>query len=286
VIKIIYKLVYENQNGRSVEFSKDTNLKISSAAGFTENHINLSLSQGMGQIGSTVQGQAVQAKDMSFTGIIVGETSMARRQILRAIEPLTLARLIYNDEWEIEVYPTQTPVVEKYLTNAKFQFILKAPFPYWNRIEGHTTFLSHIEPVFEFPWDLSQPFFQFGGRREGLFGNVHNSGDIDAPYRVIFTALDNLSNPMLTNVITAETLRILTDMSAGEIITVDIRANGVSVTSNLFGVVTDKFGSLDIDSNLYRIRSGDNVIRYDAEPNRSGLDVMVLHNALRVGVYD
>ena len=265
---------------------------ISTATGFTENNINLSLSQGMGQIGSTVQGQAVQSKDMVFTGMIVGDASAARRQLIRAIEPLVPARLIYNGEWEINVFPTQTPVITKHLTNANFQFTLKAPFPYWTNNTGITAVFFGIEGLFKFPWDLSEPF-SFGRKLTQTLANVRNIGDVDAPFKVVFTAGSDLLNPKITNVATNEYLRVFTPMTLGEQLTIDITPMGVSVSLvDKDGVESDVFNRIDIESDLYRLHSGDNFLQYSAEsanPSSSEdfiVDVAVYFNILRVGVYD
>lgn len=284
--QIVYSLKYKNDNGDEVEFSFKSKIIISSAGGFTENIINLSLSQGMNQIGSTVQGQAVQSKDIPVTGTIVGETTAARRQLLRAIKPLVGAKLIYNDEWEIRVYPTQTPVIEKHLTNAKFQFIVKAPFPYWNRIAGQNVFLTQMDGMFSFPWNLAESFM-FGQRKGEEYVNVHNPGDIDTPFRVVFTANEELSNPAIRNLLAGTYLQVLKNMEAGETIIVDISSMGLTVTStNARGIQTDAFGYLDIESNFYWLNPGDNIVRFDADENRNGLDAVMYYTVLRVGAYD
>jgi hypothetical protein len=239
----------------------------------------------MNQIGSTVQGQAVQSKDIVITGVLRDKTLETRRQLLRAVRPLVPARLVYNDTWEIIVYPTQTPTIEKSLTNANFQFSLKAPFPYWNNKEGSIKALSEIQGMFVFPWDLSKSFM-FGDRVGNEFVNVINAGDVDTPFRIIFAASDDLESPGITNAITNEFLRIDKPMMSGETITVDITYRGISVKSDYMGVVTDIFGYLDIDSNLYRLHPGDNVLRYDAGENRDNLDAVIYFTTLRVGVYD
>lgn len=282
---MIYNLKYINDDNDVVEFSFESKIIIGSITGFTENFINLSLSQGINQVGSTMQGQAVQAKDIIVNGEIMGETIAARRLMVNTIKPLTGARLIYNDEWEIKVYPTQTPIIEKYRKNAKFQFILKAPFPYWNKIKTTAVPLSGIEPMFSFPWDLSTTF-QFGKRVENYFTNVVNTGNVDAPFRIKFTATAELSNPKITNAETLEFFRIKRAMKVGETITVDIGSSGVSIISEFEGKKTDVFGSFDIYSDLYRLQVGDNILRYDADINRDGLEVIIYPSILTVGVYD
>lgn len=279
---MIYKLKYVNDRGDEVEFSWESRIIISTATGFTENNIALSLSQGVNQIGSSVLGHAVQSKDIVITGLLAGETLLNRRLLLRAIVPNVPARLIYNDEWEIRVFPTLTPIIEKHVTNAKFQFSLKAPFPYWNSITNEAASLTQIGGLFTFPWDLRQAY-SFGYRTQEAYVNVNNHGDINAPYKVIFTATEDVVNPSIHDVITNEYLRILKPMSVGEVITVDVTTGGLLITvRDREGNEHDGFAYIDINSNLYSVRPGNNFLRYDAAENREGLDVDFYFTVLRV----
>lgn len=281
---MIYNLKYINDDEGVVEFSWQSQIVISSTTGFTENFINLSISQGINQIGGTVQGQAVQPKDIVLNGEIIGKAAPSKALLLNTIKPMIPSRLVYNDEWEIRVLPSQTPIIESRQSNSKFQISLKAPYPYWNRVLGESTTLSGIEPMFKFPWNLTLPW-KFSSRIESYFINVVNSGNIEVPFRIVFTAVSELSNPKITNAETLEYFRIIRNMKVGEKIIVDITNSGFSIISQYQGVETDIFGNIDIDSNFYRLHVGDNIIRYDADTNRDGLDVIIYHSVQTVGVF-
>lgn len=280
-----YNLKYINDKNEVVEFSWESKITISDSGSlFTGRNITLSTSQGFNQVGTTVQGRSVNDLDVVILGEILGETKASRELLLNTILPGRTGKIVWNDLWEIDVEITQSPHIELYPQNAKFSFGIKAPYPYWRMVQGEIDILGGVKPLFEF-LDLTKPF-AFGERITELFTNVKNRGNIDIPFIVIFTAMDNLSNPQITNATTYEFLRIIRDMVVGEIITVDLTKRPISITSNIGGSITDAFGNIDIMSTLYRLHPGDNILRYDADINRDGLDVKMSRNTESVAVYD
>ena len=67
-------------------------------------------------------------------------------------------------------------------------------------------------------------------------------------------------------------------MALNERIIVTIKSDGPSVVSDINDNVTDIIGYFDIESDLYRMHPGDNIIAYDAEEGKGSLDVMIFHN--------
>lgn len=280
---MIGNVKYINDYGGEVEFSFAASIVIGSITGFTENYITPSTSQGFNQIGSTVQGMSVQEKPIVAEGTIMGHADYNAALLLNTILPGIKSKLIYNDTWEMTVYPTQTPVVSKHTHNPAFQFELRAPYPYWRKIKESTTSLSGIEAMFVF-WDLTQPY-QFGKRIDRAFTTVYNEGNVEIPYTAIFraTAL-GVKNPKIINAETYEFLRIKRDMNLGEVITVTIAPDGLSVLSNTENVISDIIGRFDIQSDLYRLHPGDNVFAYDADSGRDDLDITIVHSTESVWV--
>ena len=63
------KLIYTNERGVSIEFSSNQQLYITSIDGLSQNQISLSESNVANQIGSSVTGNKIEAKDISISGI-------------------------------------------------------------------------------------------------------------------------------------------------------------------------------------------------------------------------
>jgi len=274
---MIGNIKYKNANGGEIEFDFPTGIVISSIDGLTENFVNLSTSQGINQIGTTVNGVAVDEKTLTIEGAFLGYSNDKAALLLNTILPEIEAELIYNDEWTITVYPTETPHVEQRDYSARFQFAVRASYPYFSKTEQTTTSLVGIEPQFVF-WDLTKPY-TFGTRISALFTNVENKGNVEALYGIIFRAnAAGVKYPKITNAVTYEYLRIKKTMALNERIIVTIKSDGPSVVSDINDNVTDIIGYFDIESDLYRMHPGDNIIAYDAEEGKGSLDVMIFHN--------
>lgn len=278
----MYNLKYVSQNGKSLNFSFKDSLVITSISGLTENVIELAETQGVAQIGTSIQGKSVQGKDIVINGEIVGIARFKRQELLDTITPLESGFLIYNNKLELGVEPVVTPYVENYADNAKFQFTLRASYPYWRSIKQIITDVAGLEPKFKFPVNYGDTGNEgrpkqhiFGQRISNFFVNVENRGNVPAPFKVMFIAKTALSNPSITKVSTLEFIKIRKNMISGERIEVDMMGDLPKLTSYKIGSEEDVFRYFDIDSTLFELDVGDNLIRYDADSNRNGLDVKI-----------
>ena len=188
--------------------------------------------------------------------------------------------------------PLQTPDIQRKNVNAKFQFTLRAFFPYWRSANIKNTQIVGVMPMFHFPINYGKTYFenplihQFGRRAESHFADAHNAGNVPAPFTVLFIAKTDLSNPKITMVDTGEYIRIQRDMVAGERIAVDLTQNRLRVTQFLDGQELDGINYLDITSSIgMTLKTGENIIRYDADENREGLDVRLIHHDTWAGAF-
>ena len=278
----MYNLKYISQNGKRLNFSFVNNLVITSISGLTENTVDLAETQGVAQIGTSIQGKSVQGKNIVINGEIIGMSRFLREQLLDTITPLESGMLIFNNRLELGVEPVITPYVENYPSNAKFQFTVRAAYPYWRSIEQISTDVAGLEAMFKFPINYGDTGHEehpkqhiFGKRISNFFVNVENKGNVPAPFKVMFIAKTQLSNPSITKVSTLEFIKIKKDMISGERIEIDMMGDLPKLTSYKIGSEEDVFRYFDIDSTLFELDVGDNLIRYDADSNRNGLDVRI-----------
>lgn len=270
---------YKNENGGEIEFDISAGIVISEIDGLTENNVKLSTAQGLNQIGSTVNSVAVQGKEITIEGAVLttADSKLKSELLLNTVMPGLKGTLIYNDTWTIDVYPTETPYVQQ-REFPKFQFTLSAPYPYWSRVAQSSHELTGLEPRFTFPWDLSQSFI-FGERIQKVFTNVENGGNVEALYTVIFRAVSaGVTNPKIENAMTYEYLQVNKEMELNEKLIVTITPSGVTVISNINGVETDSIGYFDIESTLYRMHPGDNIIKSTDDTGGGSLDTTIVLN--------
>lgn len=271
---------YVNEQGGTLVFEYSNGYLINKPNGIDTIKVRLSEAQGINQVGSTIQSRTVQSRPVTISGIICGDDQDARKtELLTVIRP-DLAGKLYADDYYLNVHVTSTPVIEARNKFAHFQFSLTAPYPYWQKDSEVSQALSGIENQFKFPWNISRSY-RFGQLMLTQFMNIFNGGQLPVPFTATFYAKNDVVNPSITNVNTGEVLIINKSMVSGERIVVEITHDRTHVTSSVDGNIR---GALDLDSNLFRLGVGDNVLKPEADSGIDQLEVYINFATEIVGV--
>lgn len=275
------KLTYINELGGSVEFSLDSGFILTNnTSGLTGNSISVTTAKGVGQTGETLESAFVQTRPITMEGFIQGLSTAGKERLLRVVLPEVPAKLYHNDEYYLSVTPTATPTIQAEDYFARFQFSLLAPYPYWISRTGQTTALFEILPKFKFPLKWIEPY-SFGEATDTKWVNVLNTGQIETPFKVIFKASSEVISPKITNVNTGQFLLLNRTLQPSEVVTIDITHDLTYVISSIDG---DIRGDLDIDSDLFRLNVGDNILKPEAEEGLTGMTITVEYNYEKAGV--
>lgn len=258
---------YVNADGAEVIFDYDHGYLISKPNGIDTVSVSVNESYGINQVGTSVNSEHVESRPITFSGRVVGDGQLERKKRLLDVVRPGAAGKIYCDDYYIDVRPKATPTVGAEGQHAKFQFSVLAPYPYWCKSENEVGTIMGVEKLFKFPWNISKQY-QFGRMWRKKFVNVFNSGQTEIPFRVTMVALDSVRTPKIQNAITGKFLLLNKSMIPDERVVIDITHDRTSVISSVDG---DCRGALDIQSNLWRLNVGDNVLKPTAE---SGLEDM------------
>lgn len=280
-----YKLTFQNAIG-SVEFSLESRIIVENVSSFGKQNVTFSTTQSNREVGEILDHQNVIPKTMQISGTILGEADAIRKQMTHVISPLTVSKLIYNDEYELEAYVKTSPDIERYKKNARFAFSLYAPYPYWRRKEKDVVTLVGITPLFKFPWNISDPNpFKFSEASSVGFATVVNDGEAPVRWTIDFLALDEVSNPSIYNMASGETIRIFKKLAQGEQLSISTEGDELTVTCiSPSGRETDGFRFLDINSELFELVAGENYIKIEAESNIEALRANISFRTAFVGV--
>ena len=131
--------------------------------------------------------------------------------------------------------------------------------------------LSGIQNHFKFPWNISRAY-RFGQLIRLQFINIFNGGQLPVPFTAEFYAKNEVVNPKITHANTGEQLIINKTMVAGERVVVEITHDRTYVTSSVDGSIR---GALDLDSTLFRLSIGDNIMKPEAESGLDQLQVVI-----------
>lgn len=283
---MIPKLVYENDIG-SVTFNAGSpGAYIEKVTSYGAQNVEFQATKSNREIGEVLQHQNVSPKTITLKGSINGQSDALREQLNHVLAPLAKGRLIYNDEFELEVYVKSSPDIDRQPYGAKFSFSLYAPFPYWMEKEQKNQTLVGYTPEFMFPWNLSDPSpFYLSRAAQVGYVTVNNDGEAQADWTISFYAVSAVKNPYAQSLDTGEKVRMLKTLSAGQTLTVSTEGEELTVTLTAAdGTVSDGFEYLDIDSVPFRLALGENHIKTDADEGGTGLRASISFRPAYVGV--
>lgn len=246
--------------------------------------VNLSSSQGFGQIGESIDAMTVKGRTMRITGFILDNWQEAKAKLMSAFRPLSSGTLWWNDERWIKVYVKISPSLANEVIS-RFTIRLFAPYPFWQGAVQNKSTIGVTVPEFHFIVNYAQPH-RFGTTNRNSYVNMVNSGNIDTPIRVDITAVSaTVTNPSILNMNTGERTTFNKVMAANSTIrmyTSDGKLYLKYVTSS---GTTNIFDALDDSSDLFMLHPGDNLIKSEADANADKMAVTVSYYDVYEGVY-
>lgn len=285
------RVFYENEKGRILEFSKLTGIRLTAIDSISGNTIDLSESTVDGQIGSTLTGYSVQAKDITLEGRYHYDAGV-RRQILATILPGVNAKLRYvNEEEGVDVYweaaPKKTPIISLNPVWQSFQVTLRLTCPYPRKTKESSYGFQTKKSMFKFPRSYSNTVpFKITTLEATPLITIDNEGDLDSGFIVRMKAnADGITSPYVTNVDTQETLRFngLT-LSAGNILEICTRPNEKYAHLITKEGSSNVFGAMDYNSSFFQLKPGKNYLRAGASTNEAQLETTLVFNEVTAGV--
>lgn len=284
------KLIYTNERGGSIEFSSDQQLYITSIDGLSQNQISLSESNVANQIGSSVTGNKIEAKDISISGIFKYDPEK-RKRILAVILPGVKATLRYMDDIEdldvyIEGYPSETPTIDWDRLWDNFDFTFHAPFPYWKQSGGSYLDFVSYEALFKFPYTFSSTEqWKISEKIVNQLNTIVNEGSVSIGFIVHFKAKDTVVGPELLKVTTQEVIKLSSlTMEVGDELIVSTMTNDCYCRLVREGEEQNVFYNMDFESTFFQLDIGENYIRFDADSGVENLEVSIDYAITYAGV--
>ena len=284
-------VTYTNDYGDSIEFSKNSDIRITAIDGLSANNIDLSEATVTNQVGSSITGASIQSKTMTIDGRYF-YTPAIRKRLLAVILPGVGARIRYQNTVEnVDVYwegqPTATPDISTGPVWQSFQFSLKLPYPYPRTTEEENKSFSYLQSGFRFPQAYSSKTpWQISTRIIEPLQTITNRGDIPAGFTVTFKALtDGVKGPKLLNVDTRENIAFTTlTLNSGDVLTVSTMINAREVLLTTSEGTKNAFEYMDYESTFFLLARGANTLRYSAQEREANLEVTLSFEESLAGV--
>lgn len=244
--------------------------------------VDISTSQGVNQVGVTVDQQSVNGVYREITGdFLAGDT--AATAFLNALPYNTAGTLYLFDKYFARFVVSKTPYVTGYNGILHFDFMILCDKPYWLSLTAGEYQMGGYTAAFSFPvnYGTAHTF----GVKSDTWTNIVNTGSLPVPYTARFTATADVEDPSLLNVLTGEYVKLITTMEAGD--SIDLyrtTSDKVAVTRTRGGVTENIFGLLDEGSTLFTLASGDNVLRLSAGSGAAALQASLSYYPMYSGI--
>lgn len=279
---MLHKIIYV-QGDKRLPLTPENGIILTNIDGLTSQNITLDTTKTVNGIGVQVNTQTVEPKNISLTGVLLGDSSARRKDLLRTIIPRAVSRMEIDDLYTITVYPTQTPEIERYSRDAGFSVMLRAPFPYFAVQEEKTEVMMGVTKLFKFPCKLNS--FILGQRMQLVYKFVNNPGSVACGFTAVLTADGDVVNPKIEHMDTGEYVMIKKTMHDGDTITYSYLNGRASVYyAQGDNAPENAFSALSIDSVPFELAPGDNPIKITAADGYSLLDAFITFHPVYAGV--
>ena len=193
---------------------------------------------------------------------------------------LDTGKIVVNDEYSIDVYVEESPIVDLETRFPRFEFSVTAAYPFWERTTKTSVAMSGLFGMFRFPWNITEEY-KFGEMVESYFTSINNKGHVPTFYSIEIVANGTTVNPVISDALTGSFIKLNKTLTAGERINIDAMPDSLKVVSSVDG---DIEGLIDIESDLFSLPVGSTTLKYDAEEGRANLAVTLKYSDKLAGV--
>lgn len=284
-------LIYTNEYGEAVEFSKKSGIRITSIDGISSNSISMSEATVSNQVGSSITGQSIEAKDITLNGRFKYDPQKRKRLLAVILPGVTATLRLINTKENIDVYwkvsPKKTPELGNNVTWQNFQITLRAPYPYARSTDSNITDFNTLRALHRFKrsYSSTQPF-KLSSRSYQPLKTIYNKGALSTGFICRMTAgVDGIKAPRITNVNTQENISFPDiTLVIGDELVVSTYENERYCHLIHQGEVTNIFSYMDYNSTFFQLKPGNNVIRYGASNSEDQLNARILFEDTVAGV--
>lgn len=283
--------IFTNENGDSIEFSKESGIRITSWGGLTSNSADIDESSTINQIGTSITGTKVQSKPHTIEGRYKYQHDL-RNSLLSIVLPGCKGQLRYiNTESGIDVYwdviVTTSPEISHGYYYQDFQFVVKAGYPYPKNSNQKNLDFSPLVSLFSFPRTyVTGEKFKISERQFSPLKTIINEGTIESGFTITMKAnTSGIAGPYVIDIDTQNIISLPSlTMNLGDELIICTKPNESYCHLISDGEETNVYGLTTFESTFFKLKPGINNIRYGATTNESRLDAIIEYDTIRAGV--
>lgn len=237
------------------------------------------------QVGVYIDSTTLEQRTVAISGWVIGDTYgelKENKKILnRLVNPLHTIDAVIQEKYKLTFkpdYSVKYSVSYKENNEVLCKFLIQGTCadPMFTTKDKQSALIASTIPKFRFPLVIPQDTGILMGLREpSLLATLNNGGDIDTGLLVTFSCTSTVTNPSLLNVDTREFIKVNKVMSAGEQIIISTGSGEKYIKGIVNGVEYNYFKYVDFDSTWLQLHTGENTLKYDADSNVAGLEVLI-----------
>lgn len=237
------------------------------------------------QVGVYIDSTTLEQRVVAISGWVIGNTYdelKANKAVLnKLINPLHTVEAVIQDKYKLDFKPDfSVKYSASYEENnevlCKFLIQGTCADPMFTKKLRQSALIASTIPKFHFPLSIPKNTGLIMGLREpSLLATINNGGDIDTGMLITFSCTSTVTNPVLLNVNTREFIKINKTIASGEQVIVSTSSGNKYIKGVVKGEESNYFKYLDFDSTWLQLHTGDNILKYDADNNVEGLEVLI-----------
>lgn len=237
------------------------------------------------QVGVYIDSTTLEQRTVAISGWVIGDTYDELREnkkiLNRLVNPLHPIDAVIQEKYKLTFkpdYSVKYSVSYKENNEVLCKFLIQGTCadPMFTTKDKQYALIASTIPKFRFPLVIPQGTGILMGLREpSLLATLNNGGDIDTGLLVTFSCTSTVTNPSLLNVDTREFIKVNKTMSAGEQIVISTGSGEKYIKGIVDGVEYNYFKYMDFDSTWLQLHTGENTLKYDADSNVAGLEVLI-----------
>ncbi len=237
------------------------------------------------QVGVYIDSTTLEQRVVAISGWVIGNTYdelKANKAVLnKLINPLHTIEVVVQDKYKLDFKPDfSVKYSASYEENnevlCKFLIQGTCADPMFTKKLRQSALIASTLPKFHFPLIIPKNTGLIMGLREpSLLATINNGGDIDTGMLITFSCTSTVTNPVLLNVNTREFIKINKTIASGEQVIVSTSSGNKYIKGVMKGEESNYFKYLDFDSTWLQLHTGDNTLKYDADNNVEGLEVLI-----------
>lgn len=262
----MYTLIVQNKYGDQLELTHNPAYNVYNIEGLDPPDAQINTTHNAGYDGSVFNSAYEKDRTIVITMTIESPAELNRIALYKYLKTKFPVRVFYKNGTR-DVYIdgfVQSMQIGFFQRKQVIQITILCPRPNFSGAEQVVQELHTVNPLFEFPFDISTPI-PFSEIVTGLEKSIINAGDVETGVTITIDAVGDVVNPKIYNVDDNTFMILAYTLQTGDVVTIDTRQGEKSITLRRGGTDINLIGFLQRNSTWFTLKPGDNVFTTAAD---------------------